>query len=670
MKNLLLGTALCALVVTGCSKQDEVEAVEPEQGEAVNVTINATRHETPSTRTEYEEGADKLIVKWNSDKTDKLGVFTDYDKTNAKFSVDGELLADGKAANFKGSLKVSYDGQETRIYGYYPYNSAAGNTPEAIPIDLSGQQQVGITDKESLAHLAAKDYMAATPVTKNLSSGDQNLSLKFNPLLTILSFEIKQAMNVNFIRLEAVGENNKTPFYTQRAVDITSTTPYFIPGGTPQSSVELNVTNGTITAGATGMFNMMIFPIAEYAMPAQFKVTVTTTDGTVYTQTKDVPKDYGFVRGKRSIMVLNDLTVETADIWDGSTPSANDAYTYSGGEGTPDKPYQIATAKDLAQLTQNVSGGYDTSDNFILTKNINLNGHEWTPIGKMGKVFQGTFDGGGKVITGMKITKYDTSNNTYVGLFGYVNGGTIKNINVAGEVIINASSTKGIFAGGISGYCYDATLSGNLTNHVNISITNTDSGFLRIGGVTGSSNTNNDKAFANVTLVNDGTLSAEGPAEVNVGGVIGYVMTDIEQGTTLINSGAVSGTSSGKTCRVGGLIGYSDSNNTVTCNGTNTGSVMSQISGGISSVYSGGFIGYAGTAVKIDSSRNTGTVKAENNNSTADSYAGIRVGGSSSLAVLVNVNKDADGKPGSTDGVTATAATGKSYVNGVEMQKP
>ena len=171
-------------------------------------------------------------------------------------------------------------------------------------------------------------------------------------------------------------------------------------------------------------------------------------------------------------------------------------------------------------------------------------------------------------------------------------------------------------------------------------------------------------------MVNDGTLSAEGPAEVNVGGVIGYVMTDIEQGTTLINSGAVSGTSSGKTCRVGGLIGYSDSNNTVTCNGTNTGSVMSQISGGISSVYSGGFIGYAGTAVKIDSSRNTGTVKAENNNSTADSYAGIRVGGSSSLAVLVNVNKDADGKPGSTDGVTATAATGKSYVNGVEMQKP
>ena len=662
-KDLFIYAALCALVAAGCSKQDEAETLQPEQGKAVNVTINATRHETPSTRTEYEDGADKLIVKWNSDKSDKLGVFTGNKQTsNALFVVDGDLLAEGKAANFKGSLNVSWSGQETTIYGYYPYNSAAGDTPEAIPIDLSGQQQVGITDKASLAHLAAKDYMAATPVTKNLNNGDQSLSLEFNPLLTILSFEIKQAMNVNFIRLEAVGDNNKTPFYTRRAVDITSTTPYFIPGGTKQSSVELNVTNGTIAAGATGMFNMMIFPIAEYAMPAQFKVTVTTTDGTVYTQTKDVPKDYGFVRGKRSIMALNNLTVEAADIWDGSAPTADDNYAYSGGEGTVENPYQIGTAKDLAQLAVNVNAGFDISDNFILTKNIDLNGKEWTPIGKMGKVFQGTFDGGGKVITGMKITN-DTSNNTYVGLFGYVDGGTIKNINVAGEITIDANSAKAIYAGGISGYCYDATLSGNLTSHVNITITNTDSGFLRIGGVTGFSNTNTNKAFANVTLVNDGTLSAKGPAEVNVGGVIGYVMTDIEQGTTLINSGAVSGTSSGKKCRVGGLIGYSD--NAVTCNGTNTGSVMGQISGGTDAVCSGGFIGYAGTTVKIDSNRNTGTVMAENK-STADSYAGIRVGGSSTLKVIENVNKDADGNPGSTDGVTATAKNGKSYVNGVD----
>ena len=658
-KNLFIYAALCALVATGCSKQDEAETLQPGQGEAIDITISATRHEAPSTRTEYEEAADRLIVKWSSDRSDKLRVFTTGNGTpsTAQFTVDGDLSADGKTAHFKGTLNVSTPGQETTVYGYYPY-STAGHTTTEIPINLSGQRQDGITDNASLAHLSTIDYMAATPVTKKLSSGSQKLSLEFNPLLTIMSFKITQAINVKSIKLEAVGTTNLTPFYTQGTVNITTADQTFpiTPGGTAQSSVELNVTNGTIST--TGMFNMMIFPIIAGAMPSHFKATVTTTDGDIYEQTKEAPA--GFERGKRYIMALDNLTEETFDVWDGNTPTADDTYAYSGGDGTVDNPYQIAKANDLAQLAVNVTEKFDASDNFILTKNINLNGHEWTPIGQSGATFKGTFDGGGKVITGMKITELKQ----HAGLFGLVETGTIKDISVAGEINISKETALTIYAGGILGYCYGATLSGNLTNHVNITIATTSGiggGTLYIGGVTGRTR----KAVADATLVNDGILNINGCADVKVGGIIGEAFADIEQGATLTNNGAVSGTSSGGVCCVGGLIGYSTA---VLCKGTNTGNVMGK--SGYNSVYSGGFIGYTTGAVTIESILNAGTVTAESTATIPEvpSYAGIRVGGAESSINLVDANRDADGKPGSTVGITATAINGnKSYVNGVEL---
>lgn len=618
-KNLFIYAALCALVATGCSKQDEAETLQPEQGEALNITISATRHEAPSTRTEYEEGTDELIVKWKSDRSDKLGVFTTVGNdvttsNNAPFAVDGALSADGKTANFKGSLNVSWSGQEARIYGYYPYSDAAGDTPEAIPIDLGGQAQDGITDKESLAHLAAKDYMAATPVTKKLSSGDQNLSLEFHPLLTIMSFKITQAMNVKSIKLEAVGDNNKTPFYTRRAVDITSTTFPFTSGGTKQSSVELNVTNGTISS--TGMFNMMIFPIITDNMPTHFKVTVTTTDGDIYEQTKPAPAY--FERGKRYIMELDGLTTDDK-VWDGNIPAADDNYAYSGGAGTPESSYQIATANDLAQLSANVNAKFDTSDSFILAEDIDLNGHEWTPIGKEGANFKGTFDGGSKTITGMKITIPQK----HVGLFGYAIDATatIKDLNVTGEINIGTTDLV-INAGGILGEGYKATLSGNLTNHVNITIKDGGSS-LNIGGVAGLIA---GKAVADAKLTNDGILNINGKGEVFVGGVIGYIIPEIQSGTTLNNSGAVSGISSGSSCNVGGLIGCSGAS--VTFEGTNSGNVRGEITGGSSkNVCCGGLIGFIAKTIS-KTNTNTGDVTAISSSTySCWSYAGICVGG-------------------------------------------
>ena len=78
----------------------------------------------------------------------------------------------------------------------------------------------------------------------------------------------------------------------------------------------------------------------------------------------------------------------------------------------------------------------------------------WTPIGKESARFYRTFDGNNHTISGLY---YDNSDSTgkMIGLFGYINGGTVKNVGVI-DSYINGYE----FIGGISGYM----LKGTITN--------------------------------------------------------------------------------------------------------------------------------------------------------------------------------------------------------------
>ena len=68
--------------------------------------------------------------------------------------------------------------------------------------------------------------------------------------------------------------------------------------------------------------------------------------------------------------------------WDGTIAEA-----YAGGDGTPENPYQIATAEQLALLAQQTNDGtggnayYVLTDNICLNENSDVNPVLWTPIG-------------------------------------------------------------------------------------------------------------------------------------------------------------------------------------------------------------------------------------------------------------------------------------------------
>ncbi|MEE0409346.1 MAG: leucine-rich repeat protein, partial [Clostridia bacterium] len=122
------------------------------------------------------------------------------------------------------------------------------------------------------------------------------------------------------------------------------------------------------------------------------------------------------------------------------------------GRGTSSDPYKIETAEQLQDMRDFVNRGdgkNDAGKYFVLTADIDLGGQEWTPIGftegTNKYAFTGTFDGDGHVIKNFKITEVPTFTNatatalpegtttvycTNVGLFGAVQGGTIKNLGV------------------------------------------------------------------------------------------------------------------------------------------------------------------------------------------------------------------------------------------------
>ena len=111
------------------------------------------------------------------------------------------------------------------------------------------------------------------------------------------------------------------------------------------------------------------------------------------------------------------------------------------GSGTSGSPYQISSAADWNTLATNVSGGTNYSGQFFkLTQNISV-------TTMISGTFSGTFDGNGKTLT---VTLSGGGNRAP---FQYLNGGTIRNLTVAGTVTASANYSSGLVARATGGTC-------------------------------------------------------------------------------------------------------------------------------------------------------------------------------------------------------------------------
>lgn len=259
------------------------------------------------------------------------------------------------------------------------------------------------------------------------------------------------------------------------------------------------------------------------------------------------------------------------------------------------KTYTVTTADGL--LAWNEAARNDLSINCTLTKDIDLTGKEWTPIGTSGNSYTGTFDGNGKTITGLKIT----GSNDYAGLFGFIgSGGTVKNV-VLEDVQITSDNSSGL-AGGVAGYSWgniencsvsgsvssNSTAGGVVGTQLGGSITGCSSsatvkGTQKAGGMAGA--TNGGASLTGCYATGEVTLESSGSDNYFAGGVVGN-NGGISTLTACYATGSVSGSGSG-TIYVGGVTGENLASTLTACyhaNGTVSGT-------GSGTIYTGGVAG-------------------------------------------------------------------------------
>ena len=230
------------------------------------------------------------------------------------------------------------------------------------------------------------------------------------------------------------------------------------------------------------------------------------------------------------------------------------------------KTYTVTSAEGLKNIAELVNEEWKLGINITLTADIDLKGIDWTPIGKdNNKAYTGTFDGGGKTITGLTVT----GSNKYAGLFGRIgSGGTVKNVVLEGVQITSDNSSG--YASGVAGNSWgtieNCSVSGSVSGSFSVggvvgyqfggSITGCSSsasvkGTQRAGGVAGTTNSGATLtacyATGDVTVENDGTSNAL------AGGVVGYNGGSSTL-TACYAAGNVSGKGSG-TIHVGGAVG-------------------------------------------------------------------------------------------------------------------
>ncbi len=239
------------------------------------------------------------------------------------------------------------------------------------------------------------------------------------------------------------------------------------------------------------------------------------------------------------LLMAGGATMQGQTPWNGTAAEA-----YDGGDGTPQNPYQIATAEQLALLAYQTNNGLGGDACYILTNDIDLNAADsliWIPIGNEGK-FSGIFDGDGHTISGLY-----QDGLKYSGLFVYTENATIKSLRIEKATIV-------VY---VQEYVYSA-----MAGFISAQSLNTNIIDCSVDGWMGVASTKPAGGLVGIFLVDVGendtiyikncTNKAEIWDDLHLGGLVG--VTHVENGQLLIekcvNNGDLTGIGF-----TGGMIG-------------------------------------------------------------------------------------------------------------------
>ncbi len=274
--------------------------------------------------------------------------------------------------------------------------------------------------------------------------------------------------------------------------------------------------------------------------------------------------------------------------WDGTIS------TSLVGSGTEADPYQIANGADLAYLSAMVNGGDTCSEKYFKQMtDIDLGGNEWKPIGPTDKIFfSGAYDGSFFTVKNFKVT-----DQTYSGLFGYMNGSTTSGLK---NIVVSDATISGTYSGGIVSYAIGGSYVKGCVAMESCTIKATK----RSGGIASTLSTGSTASYC----INNATIIGVLNSSAFYGGVVG-VNGGGSAMSYCVNNGKVTAESTGleasKYCALGGLVGV---------------------------------FGGANSFGNIDNSYNTGTIEINDPNIVNIMYMGGISGISAQIAATYLIN--------------------------------
>jgi hypothetical protein len=244
----------------------------------------------------------------------------------------------------------------------------------------------------------------------------------------------------------------------------------------------------------------------------------------------------------KEIALIKPSADQTA--WDGSSVvkparvSAEEATTdeFSGMEGY----FKVGSSFELAWVQKYVSNNLTTT-NLVLTNNIDLNNHSWSPIGSgSGNPFTGAFEGNNHSIKNLYMSATEAYGFAFIGQTS--DGSSVRNLSVYGEV----TNLEGTYTAGVIGRAAMGAYE-NLTNYANVT------GYKYVGGVIARLASSQNSQYVTRNLVNHGNISASDVVAGVVAELSSYVSYDLKN---IVNTGDLTIVSSENvnTPTVGGLI--------------------------------------------------------------------------------------------------------------------
>ena len=353
----------------------------------------------------------------------------------------------------------------------------------------------------------------------------------------------------------------------------------------------------TITYNSSGEYSLKTLPKSEDGRT--FVGWAIKADGNVYYKYGEKAKNNLIYQTDISLASNHGAIVKFYAVWIDS-----DFGVLAGGDknngtwGSATNPFVIENSQHLKYLSDivngvrypvdSVSGTYNgqaavttvATDNtyancyFVVTANITVSS-SFARIAKDNThYFKGSFNGQNHTIGGLNC-----------GLFGYVSGGTFKDLTLQGGVTSYTSD----YYGGLIGYATNITVSG-VTNEIVLATSNS-----YVGGLIG---------FCQNATITDCTNKGSVRGVNNVGGLVGWTGDESTSGhgatiSNCTNNGNVNATGD----FVGGIVGWN--RDTIYTNVVNSGNINAtgaQV-GGITSRVLGG---------RISNAQNSGTINGGN----------------------------------------------------------